>query len=135
MEALQEVTLDDPALSAGHLWLALARTELGLHDEAVQAGIQAVRLSRTSSTLSAHAYVLARAGRREDAESILDLLLVDPPYSYVSPLQLAAVAHALGREEEASAHLVNAHTGDTLALLWRDVDPRIARIRRFGDQG
>src|SRR5262249_1952244 len=102
--------------------------ELGRHDEAIQAALEAVRLSETSATLSTKAYVLARAGRLEDAECVLDGLTAAPPYGYVSPIQVAVIAEALGRREEAASHLAGARRENAWALIWQDVDPRLKRI-------
>jgi tetratricopeptide (TPR) repeat protein len=119
----------DPALAVGHLWTALVRTELGQHDEAIQAALEAVRLSKTSAALSTCAYVLARGAQREEAEAVLNSLTESPPYGYVSPLQLAAISGALGKGEKAAMHLHNARRGNAWALLWREVDPRLKRLR------
>jgi tetratricopeptide (TPR) repeat protein len=129
LDVLRDVLRLDPGLAVGHLWAALVETELGWHDDAIETASQAVHLSETSTTLSAHAYVLARAGRREDAELIFGQLTTNPPYGYVSPLQIAVIAEALGRAEEAVAHLATAQRENAWALIWRDVDPRVRRIR------
>jgi tetratricopeptide (TPR) repeat protein len=104
------------------------QSELGRHDEAIEAGLQAIERSETSATLSTNAYVLARAGRLEDAECILDRLTQSPPYGYVSPLQLAVITQALGRTKEAAMHLAAARRDNAWALLWKEVDPRLSRI-------
>jgi Tfp pilus assembly protein PilF len=130
LDVLGDVTDADPGLAVGHLWVALARTELGRHDEAIEAGAQAVRLSETSATLSTSAYVLARAGRREEAELMVKGLTANPPYGYVSPIQLAVIAEALGRIEEAAMHLASAQRENAWALLWQNVDERVKRVHR-----
>jgi tetratricopeptide (TPR) repeat protein len=129
VDVLDDVANSDRTLAVGYLWAALARIELGHHDEAVEAGSQSARLSETSATLSAYAYVSARAGRREDADRILNRLITDPPYGYVSPLQLAVIAEASGRMEEAAKHLADARRENAWALLWQEVDARVQRLR------
>ena len=128
LEVLRDVLMIDPGFAVGYLWAALAETELGWHDDAVEAASQTVHLSETSATVSGHAYVMARAGRREDAEFLFGQLTTNPPYGYVSPLQIAVIADALGRGEEASAHLASARRENAWALLWQHVDPRVKRI-------
>ncbi len=125
---LDEVTTADPTLAVGHMWTALVHSELGQHDQAVHSGQHAVELSETSATVSGKAYVLARAGKQEDAEQILDRLTTAPPYGYVSPLQLGAVSEALNRREEAAAHLAHAQRENAWGLIWSNVDPRVKRI-------
>jgi tetratricopeptide (TPR) repeat protein len=129
LSVLSEVTSANPTFAVGYMWTALVHSELGHHDPAVHAGLRAVELSETSATVSGAAYVLARAGRREDAERIFDRLLVNPPYGYVSPLQLAAIAEALGKKEEAAKNLANAQRENAWGLIWSNVDPRVKRIR------
>jgi tetratricopeptide (TPR) repeat protein len=93
--------------------------------------VEAVKLrSRLDAYYSEQgkAYVLARAGKREDAEQIFDRLTTAPPYGYVSPLQLGAVSEALNRREEAAAHLAHAQRENAWGLIWSNVDPRVKRI-------
>jgi hypothetical protein len=129
LEVLQHELTNDPALAVGHMWTALVQTELGQHDEAIQAATEAVQRSETSATLSTSALVLARGERREEAEIILARLTSNPPFGYVSPLQLGTISEALGRGEEAAMHLHNAQLQNAWGLLWEEVDPRVKRLR------
>jgi hypothetical protein len=129
LDVLQDEICMDSALAVGHLWAALVRSELGQHDEAIQVAAIGARLSETSATLGTCAYVLARGERHEEAEAILERLRSSPPYDYVSPLQLAVIADALGQRKEAVLHLNNANRENAWALLWQEVDPRVKRIR------
>jgi tetratricopeptide (TPR) repeat protein len=125
---LNEVTSADPTFAVGHMWAALVHSELGEHDQAVHAGLHAVELSETSATVSNAAYVLARAGRREDAECIFERLTATPPYGYASPLQLGLIAEALNRREEAAMHVAHAQRENAWGVIWSKVDPRVNRI-------
>lgn len=128
LDVLRDVLDVDPGLAVGHLWTALLLTEVGRQDEAVEAALQSIQLSETSGSLGVGAFVLARAGRREEAEKILTRLSTEPPYDYVSPLQMALITDALGRREEAARHLADAGRENAWALLWADVDPRLRRL-------
>lgn len=128
LRVLTEVTTADPTFAVGHMWTALVYSELGQHDQAVHAGLRAAELSETSATVSGAAYVLARAGRQEDAECIFERLTATPPYGYVSPLQLGLIAEALNRREEAAMHLARARRENAWGLIWSNVDPRVKRI-------
>ena len=128
LSVLTEVTSADPTLAVAHMWTALIYSELGLHDQAVDAALHARELSETSATASSAGYVLARAGHREDAESIFERLKQAPPYGYVSPLQLAVLAEALNRREEAAMRLAQAQRANAWGLIWSNVDPRVNRI-------
>ena len=129
LTVLTEVTTADPSLAVGHMWTALVYSELGRHDDAIHSGLKAIELSETSATVSCAAYVLARAGRREEAECNFNRLTSSPPYGYVSPLQLAAIEEALGRREEATQQLALAQRENAWGLIWSNVDPRVKRIR------
>jgi hypothetical protein len=48
----------------------------------------------------------------------------------VSPIQLAVIAEALGRIEEAAMHLASAQRENAWALLWQNVDERVKRVHR-----
>jgi tetratricopeptide (TPR) repeat protein len=125
---LDEVTVGDPTFALGHMYTALVHSELGQHDQAVHFGDRAVKLSETSATVSRNAYVLARAGRQEDAERTFDRLITAPPHGYVSPLQLGAVAEALNRREEAAGHLARARRENAWGCIWTNVEPRMKHI-------
>jgi tetratricopeptide (TPR) repeat protein len=129
LSVLSEVTTADPTLAVGQMWTALVHSELGQHDHAVHAGLRSVELSETSATVSCAAYVLARAGRKEEAENNFNRLTTTPPYGYVSPLQLAVIAESLDWREEAARHLALARRQNAWGLIWSDVDPRVKRIR------
>jgi tetratricopeptide (TPR) repeat protein len=126
---LREVTAADPTLAVARMWIGLVHSELGEHDQAIHEGQHAVELSETSATLSGAAYVLARAGQDELAEIIFDRLTKSPPYGYVSPLQLAAIAEGLGQRKQAGEQLARAQRGNAWGLIWSNVDPRTTRIR------
>jgi predicted Zn-dependent protease len=129
VQVLKDVAGIEPALAVGHLWSSLAYTEIEQHDKAVDAAAHAVCLSETAATLSAHAYVLARAGRREQAECIFDRVIANPPHGYVSPVNLAAIAEALNRGEEAAMYIARARRERAWGLLLQEVDPRLQRIQ------
>jgi len=128
IQVLKDVVRAEPALAVAHSWTSLAHTEMGQHDEAVEAASHAVRLSETSATLGALAYVLAEGGRRDEAECMFDRLRADPPYGYVSPVHLAAIAGALNRRQSAAKYMANARRERAWGLLMGKVDARLQRI-------
>ncbi len=128
VQVLKDVARVEPALAVARSWTSLAHTEMNQHDEAVDAASHAVRLSETSATLGALAYVLARAGRSGEAECLFHRLSVDPPYGYVSPVNLAAIAGALDRRKTAEKYMTKARRERAWGLLMRKVDPRLQRI-------
>lgn len=85
---------------------------------------QAVEISRSSWALGHLGYVLARMGRREEAEGILKELAVRNP---APSIEMAALATALEKQEVAVGYL---RAGSHLAgMLWLDVDHRFDDVR------
>jgi tetratricopeptide (TPR) repeat protein len=131
VERLAEITRLDPGFLIARLWLTIALTECSRFDEAIATAEESVARAENSVTRSCMSYVLARAGYREDAKSILKQLL--PPFSkeYVSPVWLASVFTALDRRSEATKQLESARKENALAFVWHNVDPRLrTRVMR-----
>jgi predicted Zn-dependent protease len=125
VEKLIAFTRLDPAYSVARLWLALALSQSGRSEEAIATASELGNLAENSATRSCMSYILARAGYRKDAASILQVLL--PPFqkAYVSPVWLASIYTALGMENEAENQLEAARKEDSYALIWSKVDPRL----------
>ncbi len=82
----------------------------------------------------AHAY--AAAGRRNEAEKQLALLLEDRKHKYVSPFSIARIYEGLGDKEQAFAWLEKAFTEHDSNLTNIKAEPRSDRLRsdpRFAD--
>ena len=107
-----------PEFVETHYYASLAHTALSMHAEAVDHAENAVRLSRRlpfQLGVLGRAYV--HAGRRSEAEGILEELRTRDDREYVPPLALAVVFMALGDAEHAF-ELLEREYRDRGIMLW-----------------
>jgi eukaryotic-like serine/threonine-protein kinase len=114
----------------------------GMHEQAVAEFKKAVELTdKSSPTFSsfylaglAHAY--AQAGRRSDAEQVLQVLLERGRQLYVSPFDIALIYTALGEKDTAFAWMTKAVAERSTWLVYSKWEPRLDPLRsdpRFQD--
>jgi tetratricopeptide (TPR) repeat protein len=114
----------------------------GMHEQAVAEFKKAVELTdKSSPTFSsfylaglAHAYALA--GRRSDAEQVLQVLLERGRQLYVSPFDIALIYTALGEKDTAFAWMTKAVAERSTWLVYSKWEPRLDPLRsdpRFQD--
>lgn len=114
----------------------------GMHEQAIAEFKKAVELTDKNSPLFspfylaglAHAY--ASAGRRSDAEQVLQGLLERARKSYVSPFDIALIYSALGEKDTACAWLTKAVAERSTWLVYSKWEPRLDPLRsdpRFQD--
>jgi tetratricopeptide (TPR) repeat protein len=120
----------DADLSVTHLWYGLSLEQTGAAGEAVERFEDAVRLlGRDPVGLSFLAHGLAVAGRRAEAQMLLDELLEMVSRRYVSGYDLAVVHVGLDRPDEAIAWLERGHAERTHWMALMKVDPRLDPLR------
>ncbi|MFI5113742.1 MAG: protein kinase [Terriglobales bacterium] len=114
----------------------------GMHEQAIVEFKKAVELTDKSSPLFspfylanlAHAYALA--GRRSDAEQVLQGLLERARQSYVSPFDIALIYTALGQKDTAFEWMTKAVAERSTWLVYSKWEPRLDPLRsdpRFQD--
>jgi TolB-like protein/Tfp pilus assembly protein PilF len=114
----------------------------GMHEKAVAEFKKAVELTDKNSPLLspfylaglAHAY--AQAGRRSDAEQVLQGLLERGRQSYVSPFDIALIYTALGEKDTAFGWMTKAVAERSTWLVYSKWEPRLDPLRsdpRFQD--
>ena len=127
----------DRTFGIANYFLALAYTELGRFDEAVEALRQAnERSGETPEIESALGYTLGRAGQTERARDVLAGLTRLAGERYVSPVLLAQVAAAIGDPDHAFRYLHEAFDVRATELVWLAVRPTFDSLRadpRFGE--
>ena len=74
-------------------------------------------------------YALAKAGRRAEAEAVLEWIHRQARTRYTKPVHTALVLHALGRDDEALAQLTRAVDIRDLMLTFLGVDPKWDELR------
>ena len=120
----------DPGFALA-LWIeAFVLSHLGRHDQAIEAAERAVMLTRRQSHfLGGAARAYAAAGRRKDAEAIVNELGERSRQEYVSPLYFADVATALGEIDQAFEWLDRAYEDHSPLLRATGVHPPYDPLR------
>ena len=114
----------------------------GMHEQAIAEFKKAVELTNKNSPFFspfylaglAHAYALA--GRRSDAEQVLQGLLERARQSYISPFDIALIYAALGEKDTAFAWMAKAVAERSTWLVYSKWEPRLDPLRsdpRFQD--
>jgi serine/threonine protein kinase/Tfp pilus assembly protein PilF len=121
----------DPAFATAEWIRAQVHTLLREHDLAIAAAERAVALTnRRSFYLAAFGMACAAAGRRADAEGIVQELLARSRAEHVSPLWLADITTQLGQTDLAILWLERAFDARTQALISLGVSPLYDSLRR-----
>lgn len=118
-----------PDAATLHLVMSIAYSLQGFHDQAVSAARRAVASSPDDPLqLTVLAYALARAGRADEAETLINRLLEDFEL-YAPPCFIGAAYFALGKRAQA---LDAIRRGIAEGCPWSSfvrVDPRLASLR------
>ncbi|MEO6723825.1 MAG: protein kinase [Blastocatellia bacterium] len=113
----------NPDHVALRLFLGLALSQKGLHQEAIREMRQVVALSSTHSHLAWLAYVLARGGQQGEALKTLRELEELAPRERISPIYVARIYVGLSNQEKAFAWLQKAYEERSDHLLSLKIDP------------
>jgi tetratricopeptide (TPR) repeat protein len=114
----------------------------GMHEQAIAEFQKAVELTEKNSPdfspffLAGLAHSYALAGRRSDADQVLQGLLGRARKSYVSPFDIALIYTALGEKDTAFAWLEKAVAERSTWLVYSKWEPRLDPLRsdpRFQD--
>jgi tetratricopeptide (TPR) repeat protein len=127
-QLLETLEMDPGNVMASH-WLGQVSAELRLFEEAEQAATHAFQASGTSIALGGLGYVLARGGRREEAEDVVERLEERGTTAYVPRSILGAIHAALGNFTKAANEVKAATYGREWMTGWYAVDPRWSPIR------
>jgi len=115
----------DPHFAPAHGTLAQVHAETGASEKAV-AEVERSQGTPEGERRALLAYVYARAGRSNEAMSIVNGLVAD---KHVAPSSLAVVYAALTRTDEAFRWLQRAHDVNDMTLAYLKVDPRFDPLR------
>ncbi|HEX2455659.1 MAG TPA: winged helix-turn-helix domain-containing protein [Vicinamibacterales bacterium] len=120
----QAVTID-PDFWIGHITLGQAYQGLGRTADALEELTTAARLSgQNSKALSLRGYLLAKAGRANEARDLLRTLEAASHQRYVPPYAFALVQAGLGERDAVFASLDNAFAVHDVHLMYLPVDPK-----------
>lgn len=133
----QQAISIDPEFWIAHLQLGQAYEQLDQPDLALEALTHAGRLSGgNSKAISLRGYILAKAGKQQEAQEQLATLEVASKQKYVPPYALALVYAGLGQHDQALQFLDAAYDVHDVHLAFLPIDPKWTQFRgepRFAD--
>jgi tetratricopeptide (TPR) repeat protein len=127
----------DPEFWIGYLQLGQAHEQLGNTDLALEALVNAARLSGgNSKTMALRGHIFAKLGKTEDARGVLSSLEAVSRNRYVPPYAMALVHAGLRENDRALDWLNRAHDAHDVHLALLTIDPKWDAFRadpRFMD--
>jgi tetratricopeptide (TPR) repeat protein len=136
---LDEMVNLAPSFVQGHVMRAYPLLTLRRYDEAIReldiARELEANIPRTTSVgprvfhSALQGYALAKAGRRAEAEAVLQRIRRQEHETYVPPHDIALVLHALGRDDEALEQLSRAVDVRDVRLVFLGTDPKWDELR------
>lgn len=130
LEFARQATVVGPALWIGFFQLAWAYERLG----EIELALEALRRAEASSggnskMISLRGYILAKAGRRDEAEQVLSALEAISHERYVPPYAFALIHIGLGHTERALDWLQHAFNVRDVHVIWLPMDPKWDPLR------
>ena len=136
IEQCRKILELDPSSFPARRYLGLAYEAKEMYPEAITEFQTGVKLSGSPLMLALLGHAYAVAGKRAEAQKVLDDLQQLQEQRYVSPYTVAAIYAGLGNQEEAFKWLDKAVEGRDIWLMNLKVDPVFAKLRsqrRFTD--
>ncbi|HYP00266.1 MAG TPA: tetratricopeptide repeat protein, partial [Pyrinomonadaceae bacterium] len=114
----------------GYFGYSWTLSQLGRHDEAIDAAVKAIELSGPSPFITATlAYAYAAAGRTKEARHVLGELEELTAKRYVSPYYRALAYCTLGEHEQAFTLLEQSFADREAWVVWLGVQPQFDPLR------
>ena len=128
--ARQAIALD-PEFWIGHIEQGQALDRMNLAEPAIEALVKAGRFSgQNSKTVSFRGYVLAKAGRSDEAREVLKTLQAAARERYVPPYAVALVHAGLGERDAVFESLDRAYAARDVHLIFLPVDAKWDEYRQ-----
>jgi tetratricopeptide (TPR) repeat protein len=115
----------DPNYWFDHYYLGRAYEQKGRFPEAIAAFEQGISLGGVTEVWSSLGHVYAVAGKREEAQKVLDHLKELSVHEYVAPYNFAVIYAGLGDKDEAFVWLNRAYQERSYLLTYLTVDERL----------
>ena len=130
IEQLRNTLEMDPSFALPRMILGQAYEQKGLYPQAIGELEQAARISHDSPPmLGALGHVYGVAGKKAEAEKILNQLLEQGKKQYVSPFYVAIVYAGLRDNDKALDWLEKAYQDRSNAIIFLRVDPQLRDLR------
>ncbi|HJT65451.1 MAG TPA: tetratricopeptide repeat protein [Pyrinomonadaceae bacterium] len=136
IEQCRKILELDPSSFPARRYLGLAYEAKGMYPEAISEFQTGVKLSGSPLMLALLGHAYAVAGKKAEAQQVLNDLQQLPPQRYVSPYTVAAIYAGLGDQEQAFKWLDRAVEERDIWLMNLKVDPVFAKLhsqRSFTD--
>ncbi len=120
----------DSTFTVARLGLAMSYTAVGQHDKAVEQGNAGLKVTGADVPVSRAvlAFTLANAGKRQEAQNMLDQLELEAKDRYIAPHFLALVHLALGDEPRALDALEAAYNERSGSMLYLLLEPPLEAL-------
>jgi TolB-like protein/Tfp pilus assembly protein PilF len=129
IEQCRKILELDPSSFPARRYLGLAYEAKGMYPEAIAEFEKGVKLSGSPLMLALLGHAYAVAGKRAEAQKVLDDLQQLQEQRYVSPYTVAAIYSGLGDHAKAFEWLDKAVEGRDIWLMNLKVDPVFAKLR------
>ena len=113
----------------GHYWRGVAYSEKGMHNEAIAALQTAAGMDDSPLIRGVLSCALARAGRRTDAQHVIDELILASKSKFVSQTSVAMGYAALGEKDKAFDWLNKSLESHDEQIIWLYKHPMFASLR------
>jgi DNA-binding winged helix-turn-helix (wHTH) protein/TolB-like protein/Tfp pilus assembly protein PilF len=129
IEQCRKILEMDPSSFPARRYLGLAYEAKGMHAEAIAEFQTGVKLSGSPLMLALLGHAYAVAGKKAEAQQVLNDLQQLQEQRYVSPYTVAAIYAGLGDQEQAFKWLEKAVEERDIWLMNLKVDPVFAKLR------
>ncbi|MGH9316440.1 MAG: tetratricopeptide repeat protein, partial [Thermoanaerobaculia bacterium] len=124
-----QVTLDlDSNFAVAHWGLGLAYEQKAMYQEALVALQKATTLSPSRNFKASLGHAYAVAGKRHEAQSVIDELMEQSKQTYVPSYYLALTYAGLGEKDRAFEWLEKAYQERSTLLAYLKMDPRLTGL-------
>jgi serine/threonine protein kinase len=113
----------------GYYWRGVAYSEKGMHEEAIASLETAAKIDDSPLIRGVLAYSLARAGRRADAQHVIDELILASKTKFVSQSTIAMGYGGLGDKNKAFQWVEKSLESHDEAIFWIYRHPMFSPLR------
>jgi eukaryotic-like serine/threonine-protein kinase len=112
-----------------YYWQGVAYSEKGMHDKAIESLQTAAKLDDSPLIRGVLAHALARAGRKSEAQRVIDDLIELSKTKFVSQSTIAMAYAGLGEKDRAFEWLDKSYESHDEAILWLKNHPMFEPLR------